>query len=371
MDFSFSEEQEMLRKSARDFIATECPTDTVRQLVSDEKGYPAALWGKMAELGWTGLIVPEEFGGVGGSFLDVAALLEEMGRGCLPGPFFSTLVGTLALLDYGSDEQKKELLPKIANGELVLTLAVSEPNVGYRIDAIQCEAKAEGSDYVINGTKLFVENAHVADFILCAARTGGDAITLFLADARSPQLSCTPLETIAGDKQFAVSFNGAKVPQSAVLGEVNKGGDYLEKLLKVASVAKCAEMLGGAQRVMDLTVDYAKERVQFDHPIGSLQAIQFHCADMMVDLEGIRYITYLAAWKVSEGMPFAREAVMAKAWASDAYRRMCDVSHQCHGAIGFCEDHDLPLYTKRAKASEFAFGDAVYQRQFVAEEIGL
>lgn len=375
MDFSFTEEQEMLRKIARDFISTECPTDLVRQVTKDEKGYPPELWRKMAELGWTGLIIPEEQGGIGGNFLDAAALLEEMGRGCLPGPFFSCLMGTLAILDAGSEQQQKELLPKIAAGELILTLAVSEPDVGYEVEAIQCQAVADGKDYVIDGTKLFVENAHVADLIVCVARArdnrGNEGPTLFLVDAKSPNVTRSPIDTMAGDRQFQVVFKAVRVPESSILGEACKGKDHISRLLQAGAVAKCAEMLGGAQRVMDLTVDYVKERVQFDHPIGSLQAIQHHCANMLIDLEGIRYITYMAGWKLCEGLPFSKEAAMAKAWVSEAYRRICDLAHQSHGAIGFCEDHDLPLYSKRAKASEFAFGDAIYQRRLVAQEIGL
>ncbi len=375
MDFSFTEEQEMLRKIARDFLSTECPKDLVRKMVKDEKGYTPELWGKMAELGWMGLIIPEKYGGIEGSFLDIAVLLEEMGRAALPGPFFPTLIGSLAILELGSAEQKNELLPKIAQGKLVLTLAISEPDVGYELTALQCQVTAEGKEYTVDGTKLFVEYAHIANLMLCAARSKGSAgqqgITLFLIDAKDPNLTLTPIETIAGDKQFEVRLKRIRVPQSGILGEAHKGGEYLQKLLQVATVAKCAEMVGGAQQVLDMTVDYAKQRVQFDHPIGSLQAIQHHCANMLIDLEGMKYVTYVAAWKVSEGLPFSKEAAMAKAWASEAYRRISDLAHECHGAIGFCEDHDLPLYSKRAKASEFAFGDARFQRRLVAQEIGL
>ena len=375
MDFSFTEEQEMLRKIARDFLATECPKDLVRKMVKDEKGYTPELWNKIAELGWTGLIIPEQHGGIGGSFLDVVALVEEMGRACLPGPFHSSLIGTLAVLRMGSEHQQKELLPKIATGELILTTAFCEPGTSYELDDLLCQAMVEGNDYVINGTKLFVENAHVAALILCAARsrhgTRQEGIDLFLVGAGSPNLSCTPIDTIAGDKQCQVIFKGVRIPESNRLGETHTGKDHIKELLDMATVLKCAEMLGGAQQVLDMTVTYVKERIQFDHPIGSLQAIQHHCANMVVDLEGMRYITYLAAWKVNENLPFSNNAAMAKAWASQAYRRISDLAHQCHGAIGFCEDHDLPLYSKRAKASEFAFGDAQYQRRFVAKEIGL
>ena len=375
MDFSFTEEQEMLRKIARDFLATECPKDLVRKMVKDEKGYTPDLWNKLAELGWTGLIIPEKYGGIGGSFLDVVALVEEMGRACLPGPFHSSLIGTLALLKMGSEHQQAELLPQIASGELILTTAFSEPGTGYELDDLQCQATADGNEYVINGTKLFVENAQVADLIVCAARsshgTRREGIDLFLVDASSPNMSLTPIDTMAGDKQCQVIFKGVRIPESNRLGETHTDKDHIKRLLEIATVLKCAEMLGGAQQVLDMTVTYAKERVQFDHPIGSLQAIQHHCANMMVDLEGMRYITYLSAWKANENLPFSKEAAMAKAWGSEAYKRISDLAHQCHGAIGFCEDHDLPLYSKRTKASEFAFGDAQYQRRFVAKEIGL
>jgi len=375
MDFSFSEQQEMLRKIARDFLSTECPRESVHQLLKDKTGYPPELWNKMAELGWTGLVIPEQYGGIEGSFLDLSALVEEMGRAALPGPLFSSLIGSLAILENGSDQQKEELLPKIASGEMILTLAVNEPDLGYNVDALQCQAAADGKDYVINGTKLFVENAHVADIIICAAKgkdiAGKEGISLFLVDAKDPNVIFSPIDTIAGDKQFKVDIRGARIPESSVLGEVHNGREPLKRLLEVGAVLKCAEMLGGAQQVMDMTVDYVKERVQFDNPIGSLQAIQHHCANMMIDLEGIRYITYLAAWKLNEGLPCSSEVATAKAWTGEAYQRICDLAHQCHGAIGFCEESDLPLYSKQVKSSQFAFGDSQFQHHIVAEAIGL
>lgn len=375
MDFSFTEEQEMLRKIARDFLATECPKDLVRKMVKDEKGYTPELWNKIAELGWTGLVIPEQYAGIGGSLLDAVALVEEMGRACLPGPFHSSLTGTLAILQMGSSRQQEELLPQIASGKLVLTTAISEPGIGYELDHLQCQARLEGNEYVIDGTKLFVENAHVAGLILCAAKSTHGArqegIDLFLVDAKAQCVRCTLTDTIAGDKQYRVVFTGARVSDGDRLGESHTGKDRIKKLMETATVLKCAEMLGGAQQVLDMTVTYVKERIQFDHPIGSLQAIQHHCANMMIDLEGMRYITYLAAWKANENLPFSKEAAMAKAWSGEAYRRICDLAHQCHGAIGFCEDHDLPLYSKRAKTFEFALGGGQYQRRFVAKEIGL
>ena len=376
MDLSLNEPQEMLRKMARDFFMDKCPKSLVREMVEDEKGYPPELWREMAGLEWMGLVIPEEHGGTGGNFLDLAVLLEEMGRACLPGPFFSTVVlGTLTLLEAGNEEQKKEILPGVAKGDLLLTLAFNEPDVRYIPEAIQLKATADGEDYLLDGVKLFVPDAHVASYIICAARTkeapAPEGITLFLVDAKSPGISCTQLKTIAGDKQFEVIFDKVRVPKKNILGEVDKGWSCIEKILEQAAVAKCAEMVGGAQQVLEMTVSYAKERVQFGRPIGSFQAIQHHCANMATDVDGSRFITYQAAWRLSEGLPSAREVAMAKAWVSDAFRRVTVLGQQVHGGVGFVEDHDMPLYYKRAKAWELVLGDADYHREKVAQALEL
>jgi len=375
MDFTYTEQQEMLRKIARDFLNTECPKDTVRKLIKDEKGFTPELWSKMTDLGWPGLIIPEQYGGIGGSFMDIVALVEELGRASFFGPLFPSLIGTLAILEMGSDQQKADLLPKIASGELVLTMAVSELGVGFELDAIQSQATAEGTEWVIDGTKLFVENAHVANLVLVVAKTRHgtkqEGIDIFLVDAKNPNVAISTLESISGEKHSKVTVQGLKVTESRRLGEAHQGKDHIKALLDKATVLKCAEMIGGAQAVLDMTVAFMKERVQFEKPIGTLGALQTHAANMVVDVEGMKYVTYLVAWKVDENQPFAKEVAMAKSWCSDAYRRVCDLAHQCHGAIGFCEDHDLPLYSKKSKASEFAFGDAQFQRRLIAKEIGL
>ncbi|TEU04652.1 MAG: acyl-CoA dehydrogenase [Dehalococcoidia bacterium] len=378
MDLGFSEEQEMLRKTARDFLETECPTSLVKEMAEDEQGYTSELWGKMAELGWMGLALPEEHDGMGMSFLDLAVLLEEMGRACLPGPFFSTVVlGGLTILEAGNEEQKKEFLPKIAAGEAILTMALTEPSASYDPASITVKAVPDKDDYVISGTKLFVENAHIADYLICVTRTkdgagkGEDGITLFLVDGKSPGITTTLLKTIAGDKQCEITFDNVRVPQKNMLGERDKGWPVVAKILQKATVAKCAEMIGGAQAALDMSVAYAKERIQFGRPIGSFQAIQHHCANMVTDVDGSRFITYQAAWKVSEGLPAVMEVSMAKAWVSEAYRRVTQLGHQIHGGIGFCMDHDMPLYFKRAKAAEPTFGSADWHREIVARELGL
>ena len=377
MDLGFSEEQEMLRNSARDFFLNELPKDVVKEMATDEKGYVPDLWKKMAELGWMGLVIPEEYDGMGMSYLDLVVLLEEMGRACLTGPYFSTVVlGGYTVMEAGSEEQKKELLTKIANGEIILALALTEPSAKYEASAIAVSAKAQGDDYVIDGTKLFVENAHIADYLIVAARTkeGGnaeDGISLFLVDAKSPGISTTVLKTMAGDKQCEVIFDKVKVPKKNLLGGLDKGWPVMEKMLEKATIGLCAQMVGGAQMALEMSVTYAKERVQFGRPIGSFQAIQHYCANMVTDVDGSKFVTYEAAWKLSEGLDASMEVSMAKAWTSEAYRRVTLLGHQIHGGIGFCIDHDMPLYFKRAKAAEPTFGDPDWHREKVAQELGL
>lgn len=377
MDLGLSEEQEMLKTSARDFLQRECPKKLVKQLDESDEGYSPELWRKMAQLGWLGLLFPEEYGGSGGSFLDLVVLLEEMGYNILPGPFFSTVVlGGSPILAAGNEEQKKELLPNIANGEAILTLALPEPSVRYDAAAVKATAEARNGEYVINGTKLFVPDANVADFLLVVARTRETAnpeggITVFLVDAKSPGLKTTLLKTLARDKQCEVVFEDVSVPKENILGELDRGWPTVQDMLQKAAVAKCAEMVGGAQAALDMAVAYAKERVQFNRPIGSFQAIQHYCANMVSDVDGSRFVTYKAAWKVSEGLPATMDVAVAKAWTSGAYGRVTLLAHQIFGAIGFTMDHDLHLYYRRAKASEMMFGDGAYHRAIVARELGL
>jgi alkylation response protein AidB-like acyl-CoA dehydrogenase len=374
MDLGLNEAQQMLKNSAREFLERECPPAYVRAMEEDERGYTTEMWRKLAEQGWLGLIFPEKHGGVGLGFLDMAILLEEMGRALLPGPFFSTVIlGGMAIMDAGSDAQKQEFLPRIAEGQVIVTLALTEPSARWDAAGVQTTATRSGNNYVVNGTKLFVPNAHVSDYLIVAARTGQSEkdVTLFIVPRNARGVKQTLLKTIASDRQSEVVFEGVSVPSSAILGQLNRGWDTIERVMQWGAIGKCAEMLGGGQKVLEMTVDYAKQRVQFGRPIGSFQAIQHHCANMATDVEGSRYITYQAAWRLSEGLPAGPEVAMAKAWVSDAYRRVCALGHQCHGAIGFTKEHNMQLYSRRAKAAELAFGDSDYHLEAVAKAIGL
>ena len=374
MDLGLTEAQQMLRNSAREFLEAECPEAFVRAMEEDERGYTPESWQKIAENGWLGLIFPEEYGGAGLEFLDLCVLLEETGRAMLPGPFFSTVVlGGMTILDAGSDDQKRRYLPGIVEGQVIATLALTEPSVRWDAAGVRTTAEPAGDGFVINGTKLFVLNAHVSDYLVVAARTGDadEDVSLFILPANTPGVSQTLLKTIASDRQSEVTFEGAHVPRSALLGELNGGWPTIARVIQWGAVGKCAEMVGNGQKVLDMTVDFVKQRIQFGRPIGSFQAIQHHCANMATDVEGSRYITSQAAWRLSDGLPADSEVAMAKAWVSDAVRRVCATGHQCHGAIGFTKEHSMQLYSRRAKAAELAFGDSREHLEGVAEAIGL
>ncbi|MGB2694189.1 MAG: acyl-CoA dehydrogenase family protein, partial [Dehalococcoidia bacterium] len=291
MDLGLSEEQDMLKNFARDFLEKECPEKHVRDMEEDEQGYSPDLWKKMAEQGWQGLIIPEDKGGTGMGFLDLVILIEEFGRALVPGPFISTAVGgAIALLEAGSDEQKAQYLPRIASGEQIWTLAVTEPSARFDAEGVELEAKADGDSYVLNGTKLFIRDANVSDYMTVAARTSKganaeDGVTLFIVDSKSAGISFTALKTIASDKQCEVKFENVKVAKANVLGAVDKGWETLERIAQKGTVLECAFLVGLAQRDFEISVQYAKDRIQFGRPIGSFQAIQHKAADMVTDVD--------------------------------------------------------------------------------------
>ena len=374
MDLGLNEAQQMLKNSAQEFLEAECSKDYVREMEEDERGYTPELWQKLAEQGWLGLIIPEKYGGVELEYQDLIVLLEEMGRYMLPGPYFSTVVmGGMTITDAATEEQKQEYLPRIAEGQIIVTLAINEPSGRWDAEGIELKASENGEKWVLNGTKLFVPNAHVSDYIVVAARTGEGAndISLFIVSTQAKGVEETLLQTIASDRQSEVIFNNVEVSSSDLLGDKNAGWSTIEKVLQWGAIGKCAEMTGGGQEVLDMTVEYAKQRTQFGRPIGTFQAIQHHCANMATDVEGSKFITYQAAWRLSEGLPADREVAMAKAWVSEAYRRVCALGHQSHGAIGFTKEHNMQLYSRRAKAAELAFGDADLHLDKVSEILGL
>ena len=377
MDFSFTEEQDMLRILARDFLAKECPKTKVRDMDKDERGYDPQMWRSMAELGWMGLIFPEEYGGMRASFMDLVILMEEMGRNILPGPYFSTIaLCALPLLEYGSSEQKIKFLPQIAKGEGIWTFALTESSGRCKASEVKLRALLEGTNYVLQGCKLFVSDAHVADYMLVVGRTGEgnspeEGITLFIVDAKGPNVQAESIPTIGGDRQFKVSFDGVVVPEDNILGKMGKGWDVVDFILQRAAVLKCAEISGACQAVLDMTSSYAKERIQFDRPIGSFQAVQHKLADMLIDVEAVQYLLYQAAWGISVGSPSPWQISAAKVKANEVYQRTCIEAIAAHGAIGYTMDHDIGLYYRRVKAAQFVAGDSDLHREVISIQLGL
>jgi alkylation response protein AidB-like acyl-CoA dehydrogenase len=379
MHFAFTEEQEELRSQARGFLGEFSSPGQVRKAMASERGYDPELWGRIsAELGWTAVVIPEEYGGLGLSHVELVALMEEMGAALLCAPFLSSvcLAGSALVLG-GSEAQKREHLPGIADGSTIGTLAYMESNGRPDATGIEALARRDGGDFVLTGSKSFVLDGHTAGLLLVAARrpgsSGEEGVSLFVLPSDRPGLGRRLLPTMDQTrKQAELVLEGVRVPASALMGEEGEGWKILSGALDLAAVALAAEQVGGAQRCLDMSVAYAKERVQFGRPIGSFQAIKHKCADMMVEVESARSASYYAGWAASQGtedLPVA--AALAKAFCSDAYFRCAAQSLQIHGGVGFTWEYDVHLYFKRARSSEILFGSPAYHRERVARQIGL
>jgi len=324
-----------------------------------------------------GLIYDEKYGGSGGDFFDLFMLFEEIGKVVLPSPFFCSAVFAGLLINEAGDEKvKQETLPALAEGKRILTVGLQDEKGGYDYLNPSLEAQeAEGGSYRIKGTRLLVPYAHVADEILVCAKvmkgSGSSGPTLFRTQSKGPGVTVTPLNVLSGEKYFAVVYSDYAATSKEILGVRGKGAEVVEKIMPKLVALKCGEMVGGLSKVVDMTVDYVKQRVQFGKPLGVLQVVQHYCADMTTYLDTARMISYQAASFVSAGLPCAKEVAMAKAWCSDAYKKSTQIAHQLHGGIGFTEEHDLHLYYKHAKTAELEFGDSWVQRQKVADALGL
>ncbi|HLQ14731.1 MAG TPA: acyl-CoA dehydrogenase [Candidatus Eisenbacteria bacterium] len=376
MDFAFSEEQEMLRSSTRDFLAKEVSSKVVRKLMEADGAYDEGLWRKISGLGWTALGIPEQYGGVG-TFLDLIVVLEEAGRALMPGPFFATMgLAVPALIEAGTEAQKKEVLGAIAAGSARATLALTEPSGRWDAGAVTLSAKPSGGGWTLDGVKLFVPDAAAADYMVVAARTRGegeDGISLFLVKGRPAGMKVTSLKTLDMTRRWSeVRFDGVKLEGDALMGQADKAWPPLKRALEWATAALCAEMIGGTQKVLETSTEYAKTRHQFGKPIGIYQAVSHKLADMLVLSESGRSATYYAAWAVeADAADRSLAASMAKAYVSDAYRKVAGDGIQVHGGIGFTWEHDMHLYFKRAKSSEVTLGDATYHRELVAQALDL
>lgn len=360
----------MLQKSARDLLARVCPTELVRELMATETAHDNALWQEIADQGWTGLHISEEFGGLGLSAIELAVVAEETGRACLPGAFLSNILATTLVEKAGNTAQKEKYLEKLALGEIKATVAMLEKSADWSPEAVKLEAKRDGENLSVSGKKMFVSDAETADLIICVAREGENFVILPI-EKSAEGVKITALPSLdATRKLYEIEFENVNVASSEVLGA---DGDVLGALndsLDVATVALCAEMVGAMQKIMEMSVEYAKTRHQFGKPIGTYQAVQHQCADMLLFTESARSATLAAAWAVANNTEEARYAVsVAKAYTSDGFREVANRGVQVHGGIGFTWEHDLQLFYKRHKSSEVLFGDATFHRERIARII--
>jgi len=370
MNLDFTTEQEILRDSAAKFLQNECPYDKVKLLEETPQGYQPELWAKVAELGWTGMLFPEEYGGWGMQFLDLVIVQEEIGKAVFPSPFFSTVIQCgLTILEGGTEEQKADLLPRIADGSLVMALAQYDPDASYHLQDITMTAKPEGDHYVLNGTKMFVMDANVAHKLIVVAKAGDLGLSLFLVDADAPGVTVSKIPTIAKDNTCEVVFKDVKAPKSDILGQPGNAIEVLNKMHPKAAIAKAAEMVGGCKVCIDITADYAKQREQYGKPIGGYQAIQHYMANMMLAYDTAFNYLYRVACMVDEGEDFAVEASSLKARVNESFRYISERAVQIHGGIGTTREADIALFYRRSHPYEASCGDSAFHFEKIAEKI--
>ncbi|MCE2404503.1 MAG: acyl-CoA/acyl-ACP dehydrogenase [Dehalococcoidia bacterium] len=374
MDVLPNEEEQMLKNGAREFLEAESPPSLAREMERDDLGYPPALWKQMGDLGWLGLAIPEEYGGQGATLTYLGIVLEEVGRAISPVPFHSTMVPALTVASDGTEEQRRELLPRVCSGDLVMSWAFTERDARYRPESVRMEAVEEGDYFLLSGTKTFVDSFGASEKCLVACRTAppshsGEGITLFLVDTDSPGVSHVPLVTLAKDRQSKVTFDRVRVPRSSIVGELDQGWPVAERMLDRGTALLCAQMVGAARKDVEMAVEYAKQRVAFGRPIGAFQSIQHMCADMVLWVDGGQLLTYEALWRMDQGLPAAVEVSQAKAFCNDRCEAAVRSSQVIHGGIGFMMEFDLHLWFRRVSAWTMRMGTSFEHRARVARAL--
>jgi len=374
MDVLLNEEERMVRDIARKFLEKECTPALVRAMEADPKGYPPALWRGAAELGWQGMCQPGKWGGQDLPLAYLGLVLEEVGRAIAPLPLHSTAVAALTIAADGTPAQCEKVLPGVARGETVLTWAFTEEDARILPETVRMQAAAAGDVFVLNGTKLFVDNFAAADACLVACRTapaspGSEGLSLFLADAKSPGISHVPLITLAKDKQSEVTFKDVRVPKANLIGELDKGGPVIERMLERATILLTAQMLGAARKDAEMAFEYARYRVAFGKPIAAFQSIQHMSADMLNWLDGGELLTFEALWKMDRGLPAGVEVSQAKAFCNEKCEAVVRMSQTIHGGIGFMMEFDLQLWFRRVSAWTMRLGTSYEHRAKIAHAL--
>ena len=377
MDLSLNETQQLLKQGVEDFLSRDATREAIVELAGSELGYSQEMWRTAAEIGWLGMATPEQYGGSGANLTDVAVVFEGLGYGPVPGPFFSSgVLSPLIIQEAGTEEQRQEYLPRLAAGDVVCTLALTEPEWSWGPDAVQLRPTERDGGYVLNGTKLFVYDGHAADFLITAVRTGGSSvngngagaagITLLMVDTSTDGVTTRRLDGFS-TSESEVRFEDVEVPAAAVLGGaagVGAGQAALDRALLKATPILCAYKVGGSQAVYDLSVEYSRERRQFGQPVGRFQHVQNHIVQLVNHLDAARWTTYEALWKLDSDRPGAEVSMhMAKAVASDGYVQATNYAHEVHAGVGVMREYGLTLFTQLSRSLYHALGDPKYHRR--------
>ena len=372
MDLDFSEEQEMLRDMVRGVSGEYASFDVVREMEDDPTGYPAELWKQLGELGLLGLLVPEQYSGSGQSMLEAAVVYEEFGRALVPSPHFpSCVMGAGVLQLAGSDDQKQEWLPKIVSGEAILTPAWIEPGRGFGARGVQLQAQLDGGEYRLSGTKRHVPFASSATRLVVLVRTGDgeEGVDLLLVDPKSAGIEMTQQKSMGSDTQYKVVFDDVRVPAANRIGAAGCGWKTWDAAMHDGIILLAAQAMGGAEKALEITVEYAKERVQFDKPLGSFQAIAHYLSDAATTVDGGKTLVYEAAWARTKGKSISRLAPMAKLFACQTYRDLTAMAEQVWGGVGFTIEYDIQLFFRRAKQLQITWWDTRYLEELVASDV--
>ena len=372
LDLRFNETEQMLRQTALDFLKRDAPKEVIQVLQETDTGFTEELWKKVVDMGWLGIIIPEEYGGTGSTLTSAGALFEALGTGPLPGPYFSSgILGSLIILEAGTEEQKKAVLPDVAEGRKVLTLALTEPSYSWEPGAVQTSAEARNGDFVLNGVKLFTMDAQAATHLIVVARTGketdsAEGLSLFLVDKETEGVSVRRLPGFLSDRTFEVKLDSVKVPRSAMLGDIDGGWQPLERGINKAIPVLCAYKAGACQDLFDATLEYSRIRVQFGQPIGRFQRVQDMIIEMIDHKDAARWSTYECLWKLDNDKPADDGVHLAKAISSDAYWEVCTLAVRVFSGISYSREHPVSFHVKASRCLYSYLGEPSYHRQKLA-----
>ncbi|MFC2052528.1 acyl-CoA dehydrogenase family protein [Chloroflexota bacterium] len=372
LDLALNESEEMLRKAALDFMHRDAPKEVVQKIQETDTGYTEDLWRKAVDMGWLGIIIPEQYGGTGNPLTSAGVLFEALGTGPLPGPYFSSgILGSSIIMEAGTEEQKQSILPDTAEGKQTLTLALTEPSYSWESGAVQTTAESKNGDFVLNGVKLFTMDAQAATHLIVVARTGKETdpakgLSLFLVDSKSDGVSLRRLSGFLAGRTFEVKLDSVKVPRSAILGEKSEGWSALKRAIARSIPVLCAYKVGGCQAVLEMALEYSRTRVQFGQPIGRFQRVQDMIIEMVNHADAARWTTYECLWKLDTQRPADKSVHLAKVVASEAYWEVCTLAHRVFSGISYSKEHPVSFHTRASRQLYHYLGEPSYHRQQLA-----